>query len=192
MNVSEIIVRTLKTAARDIKRTIVVVAIDLLFRLLNTFQTEGHKSAAIIFKTLTFLLIEFYWEVDIREIMLGYFITILQDHTLPIDTVCDPILKQLEVSEYHQASFNVFDFEFFDFISSHSQLSLQSGLLLMTALSKIALSSVIFQQIAIRIMIKLMQRYNNRIELVQTWQSNSKNILTTLVAIQSKLLMHRI
>lgn len=122
-----------------------VVSIELLFRLLDSFSRQSHSSADIIFKTLTFLLIEFYWEVDIREIMLGHFTVLFQEHNLPIDTVCEPILKQIEVSEFHQSSFNVFDFEFFRFISSHSQLSPHSGMLLITALSKIALSSVVFQ-----------------------------------------------
>lgn len=115
--------------------------------------------------------------------MLTHFTTLFQNHDLPIDTVCEPMLKQIEVSEYHTASFNMFDFQFFTYISGHSQLSFETGLLLLTAMSKVALASVVYQKLALTIMLQLIQRYENRPELLTTLGDKTKHILTSLVAI---------
>ena len=118
VNAAEQITRALKRAARDMKRTLVVISIELLFRVLDTFAAERHAFAPNIYKTLTFLLVEFYWEVDVREMMLRSFIELFQKHAnIPINILCEPLLAQIEVSQYHEAAFNVFDFQFFRFIA---------------------------------------------------------------------------
>lgn len=55
-----------------------VIAVELLFRLLETFAKKKHHYAPNIYKTLTFLLVEFYYEVDMREMMLGLFINLFK------------------------------------------------------------------------------------------------------------------
>lgn len=66
--------RILKKAARDVRKTLTVISIELMFRLLEKFAGEQHVIAPTIYKTLTFLLVEFYWEVDVRELMLKHFV----------------------------------------------------------------------------------------------------------------------
>lgn len=67
------ILSILKRASRDVKFTLSTVSIELMFRLLENFATSRNPSAPIVYKTLTFLLAEFYWEVEIREMMLKHF-----------------------------------------------------------------------------------------------------------------------
>ena len=143
---SDSILHILKKAARDIRRTLSYISIELMFRLLESFASERHYFAPTIYKTLTFLLVEFYWEIDVRELMLKHFIHLYENFEgIPINILCEPLLKQIEISQYHAASFNVFDFEFFRAVANHKKLNLQTGLLLLDSLSKIALTSVFYQ-----------------------------------------------
>jgi hypothetical protein len=55
--------------------------------------------APTIYKTLTFLLVEFYWEIDVRELMLKHFINLYQTFdSIPINILSEPLLKQIEIS----------------------------------------------------------------------------------------------
>ena len=147
---SDAILHILKKAARDIRRTLMIIAIELMFRLLESFASERHAFAPTIYKTLTFLLVEFYWEIDVRELMLKHFISLYESfESIPINILCEPLLKQIEISQYHATAFNVFDFEFFTSVSNHRKLTIQTALLLIDSLSKIALTSVFYQQVAI-------------------------------------------
>ena len=142
---SESILHILKKAARDIRRTLSYIAIELMFRLLESFASERHHFAPTIYKTLTFLLVEFYWEVDVRELMLKHFIYLYDNfEAIPINILCEPLLKQIEISQYQPTSFNVFDFEFFTSVATHKKLTIPTALLLMDSLSKIALTSVFY------------------------------------------------
>jgi hypothetical protein len=73
-NAADIICNILKKSARDIKRTLCVISIELIFRILITFAGDRHPFAPSLYKLLTFLLVEFYWEIDVREMMLRHFI----------------------------------------------------------------------------------------------------------------------
>lgn len=81
------------------KRTLVVISIELMFRILESFAEEKHAFAPTLYKTLTFLLVEFYWEIDVREIMLKHFMTLFANYdNIPISILCEPMLKQIEIS----------------------------------------------------------------------------------------------
>jgi len=86
--------KILKKASRDIRKTLTIVAIELMFRLLERFAEERHNFAPTVYKTLTFLLVEFYWEIDVRELMLKHFIDLYNDfETIPVNILCEPLLK---------------------------------------------------------------------------------------------------
>jgi hypothetical protein len=169
----ESILRILKKAARDIRKTLTVISIELMFRLLERFALEKHASAPILYKTLTFLLVEFYWEIEVRELMLKHFVELyLNFDSIPINILCEPLLKQIEISQYHPSSFNVFDFEFFNSIATHKKLSIALAMLLLDSLSKIALSSVFYQQPAAQIITSIMIRFQDAPELFEHWKES--------------------
>jgi len=88
------VMRILKKAARDVRKTLTVISIELMFRLLEKFAVEKHPFAPTIYKTLTFLLVEFYWEIDVRELMLKHFIDLYQNiDSIPINILSEPLLK---------------------------------------------------------------------------------------------------
>lgn len=90
----EAILSIMKRAARDVLHTLSSTSIELMFRLLETFATNRYSFAPTVYKTLTFLLIEFYWETEVREIMLKHFIYIFKNfEAIPIKILCEPLLK---------------------------------------------------------------------------------------------------
>ena len=186
------ILRILKKAARDVRRTLCVISIELMFRLLERFANERHLSAPTLYKTLTFLLVEFYWEIDVRELMLKHFIELYNNFdSIPITILCEPLLKQIEISQYHAASFNVFDFEFFKKVAQHKKLTIAAALLLMDSLTKISLTSVFYQVPATSIIQSLMQRFSDYEELYEHWKDSIRQILQTLINIESRFVIHR-
>lgn len=96
------ILSILKRASRDVKQTLSTVAIELMFRLLEQFAVSRNPTAPLVYKTLTFLLVEFFWETEIRESMLKQFNRIFKRHeNIPIAILCEPLLKQVSISQYH-------------------------------------------------------------------------------------------
>lgn len=140
------ILSILKRASRDVKSTLSTVAIQLLFRLLESFATSRNPTASTVYKTLTFLLVEFYWETEIRALMLTHFNALFKEVDIPVEILLEPLLKQVTISQ--QNSSNVFDFEFFQTVAGLSTLSDQSILMMVEALTKVALSSVFFANLA--------------------------------------------
>ena len=52
--------------------------------------------APMLYKTLTFILVEFYWEIDIRELMLTHFVSLFKRvDSIPVAILCEPLLKQV-------------------------------------------------------------------------------------------------
>ena len=84
---------------------------------------------------------------------------------IPINILCEPLLKQIEISNYHTAGFNIFDFEFFRNISFHKKLTITTALLLLDTLSKISLTSVHYYRAATEIIKTIMSRFNGASEL---------------------------
>lgn len=70
-----------------------------MFRLLEHFAAIRHTYAPIIYKTLTFILVEFYWEIDMRDMMLRHFIFLFKkSESIPVAILCEPLLKQVQIS----------------------------------------------------------------------------------------------
>ena len=115
----------LKKGARDVKQTLAVVSVELMFRLLENFAAERHSYAPILYKTLTFILVEFYWEIEIRDMMIRHFIFLFKKfEQIPVGILCEPLLKQIQISQYNTTNFNVFDFEFFQCVAYHKKLNI--------------------------------------------------------------------
>lgn len=89
----------LKRASRDANSALSTVAIELMFRLFDKFTSSRNPNTQTLSKTLTFLLVEFYWETEIRELMLKQFTHVLCRRPLiAVDALVEPLLKQVSIS----------------------------------------------------------------------------------------------
>jgi hypothetical protein len=71
-----------------------VTSTNLLFMLLDHFALQRNKQAPNVYKALTFMLIEFYDNNELREEMLKNFNTLfLRNVTIPIRILLEPLLQ---------------------------------------------------------------------------------------------------
>ena len=67
-----------------------------MFRLFEAFAKVKNSTAPLLYKILTFILVEFYWELEIRDLMLKHFIYIFKKlDSIPVAILCEPLLKQV-------------------------------------------------------------------------------------------------
>ena len=89
----------LKKGCRDKSKSISILSMNLMSSLLDVFSKERNKYAPIIYKAMTFILIESYLNLDLREEMLNIFINLFKStKTIPINILCDPLLKQIWIN----------------------------------------------------------------------------------------------
>lgn len=65
-----------------------------LFMLLNSFAQEKNKQAPVIYKALTFMMIEFYDNNELREEMLKSFWQLfVRNQQIPIGILLEPLIE---------------------------------------------------------------------------------------------------
>ena len=70
------ILTMLKRGCRDRVKILRTSSCEMMFKLLHSFALDRNPFAPIIYKSLTFLLIEFHYDIQIREQMLKHFTTL--------------------------------------------------------------------------------------------------------------------
>jgi hypothetical protein len=97
---TDAIVQALKRGCRDLRsKSIRITSINLMFTLLDGFAGERNQFAPILYKALTFILVDGYANLDVREEMLKHFIVLFQKHqNIPIGILCEPLLKQIQIN----------------------------------------------------------------------------------------------
>ena len=90
------LIKLLKTRIRVGSRIQKQTAIAQLFRLLSYFSATLNPFAPVVYKTLTFALIENHSDDTIREIFLSNFSTLFSEiSSIPVGIIIDPIAKLL-------------------------------------------------------------------------------------------------
>jgi hypothetical protein len=77
-DVAQAILTVLKRGCRDRSRMLRTISFESMFKLLHHFSLNRNQFAPIIYKTLTFLLIELHQHVEIREHLMRQFVTLFQ------------------------------------------------------------------------------------------------------------------
>ena len=91
--------QVLKKGARDRFKTVSILSMNLMSSLLLTFSKDRNKYAPIIYKAMTFILIDCYFNQELREEMINNFINLFRViPTIPIQILCDPLLKQIWIN----------------------------------------------------------------------------------------------
>lgn len=150
--------RTLKDSSFIGKYSIV----GKYFYLLETFYLQKKPAVGVLLKTLIFLLIENYEgdqtkpfegnktvdRSEFREFILVNFIQIFDViETLPLHTVMEPLLKQIEYIK--NMRFNVFDYDFFLATCRHKRMSVDNAVFLLDFLCRAYLEDVFFSHAAL-------------------------------------------
>ena len=150
----------IKKAIRDNFTSLKMIAVTYLFRLLENFASERNPYAPIVYKILTFSLIENHEDKALREYMLMNFTQIFQSFsTIPVGVLLEPLVKQIQVSEGTTYILNLFDFKLLDSLSNHPKLSVKQGILLLDVLAKSYLNNVSFAYLAGPPLLRIVERF---------------------------------
>jgi hypothetical protein len=162
----DLIIRLLQRACRDKSIEVQVLAISLLFKLLENFALEHNPYALFMYKSLTFALVENHQRVELRELILENFIIIFEDcNTIPVNILLDPFIKQLRASNSSIFTFNLFDFTFFTSVAEHPKLQIKNALQILDLLAKLYISSHLLSYCAIKPFIMIVRRFKKQISL---------------------------
>lgn len=114
---------------------------------MDQFTTERDAYAPLIYKILTFSLVENYAISPIREFLLVNFTASLkQNPNIPLGILLDPLLKQMQVTD--SSEINLPDFDFFQTVAKHPKLNVKNAIQALDLLGKVYLSSTGFGQAA--------------------------------------------
>jgi hypothetical protein len=75
----------LKKVCRDGAKVISILSINLMFSLLNSLAADRNKFAPAIYNSLTYVMVDCYGNLELREEMLNNFISLFTNHSsMPI------------------------------------------------------------------------------------------------------------
>jgi len=154
------IIKVLQRANRDKNSNIQIVSIVHLFKLLEVFAAERNPYAPVIYKSLTFALVENHNKENIREVCLSGFKQIFETfNSIPVSILMDPFIKQIRASDGVTYHINLFDFDFFDTIARHPKLMIKNAIQTMDLLAKPYIYNQIFSGCAFSVFMKIATRY---------------------------------
>lgn len=155
------IVDYIKKGARTHSQIVKFHCYSLIFKLLDFLAGNRNPTAAMIYKTIIFFLIENSADQDLRELILRNFIVIIQKYSqIPIEILLEPYIKQIHLSHDNNTQFlNVFDFEFLHVATTHPNIQLKLGILMADLMSKIYLNHHVWSRSIIGPLQNLIQKF---------------------------------
>ena len=138
------VLTALTRATRDSKSNLIQFStIAKMFGLLDHFSLDRNAYAPILYKTLTFALVENYDKHLLREFILDNFSrTFGREADMPVGILLDPYLKQLQVADISVC--NLADLNFFLIISKHPRLTVKNAVQVLDILAKYAVAMPIY------------------------------------------------
>lgn len=161
MGITNTILDLLKKAVRDKSDILKIGSYSLQFTLLDSFAQLRNPYAAIIYKKLTFSLMENHADLSLRDFILKNFCYIFKKYqSIPCEIIVQPLIKQIQVSEQTQSyKINLCDLEFFSMIAQHPKLKLKECILLFDLLNKIYLNDLVWAATAASSIHLLLDRF---------------------------------
>ena len=85
----------------------------------------------------------------------------------------------------------MFDFEFFNVVALHPRLTAPIAVLLVDTLSKIALSSVFYVQVAMKNLKIVVDRFATTTEMLEFWKVQFRSMMSVIINIETRFDQHR-
>ena len=140
------LIASINRCCRDGQKLIEIQSISTLFDWLDFLAEQKSSIASTVYRTLTFLLVEVFHTVDLREFIVVNFSELFKKtNHIPIGVLVEPYVKRFQVNE---SAFEMFDFDFFIVLAQHPKLSMQHAIQLIDLMGKIYLNHLFFSKAA--------------------------------------------
>lgn len=154
--------RVMKNICKFSSRCLKLSTMALGFRLLDQFASSRDPQAPMLYKLLTFALVENIEDEEIRDYILSNFAQVFSLHkTIPVSILAEPLLRMIQMSD-KRLQLNVHDYAFFNMLAKHPKLAATpQGLLMMDQFAKIILNNPLWGSSAEAPFIVLSERFGN-------------------------------
>ncbi|KAL4446642.1 hypothetical protein ABPG74_005580 [Tetrahymena malaccensis] len=157
---SNAVLQLLGKACKDKSQSLVICSLTLLFQLLIYFGNQKSQFAPNVYRTLTLSIIENHQNVIVREFIMNNFITVYETlESIPLNILIEPLVRQIQVTDNVSYFFNVFDFNFFAYISKNDKLQLKNAIQLLDLFFKIYLNNTIFANVSSVPILNIVNRF---------------------------------
>jgi len=138
LSLSEYSLKMLGKACRDKSISLRLSSLALVFKLLSHFAELKNPHAPLIYKSLTFSLLENFSDDVTREFILSNLASIFETvPSIPVAIAVEPLVKQMQNSS---DLLNVFDFEFLLTVAEHPKLQQTQAIQILDLMAKVYLS----------------------------------------------------
>lgn len=192
-NLMNSVLGLINRTCRDESEVLKYISAGMLFYLFDFLAEKKSNFAPIVYRTLTFLLVETYPVSAMREFLEKNFVMVFRNNPgIPIGILLEPYVKKLQASD---TALEVFDYEFLGALAECAQLGLKQGIQVIDIVGKYYLnepvyakaSGVPFTHIASKfIQLQVMQDYlfvflQYSLNLVLSTELESCKVLTKVV-----------
>lgn len=133
-------------SCRDENFVIRVMGISDMFYVLEFLSEINNPFAPVVYRMLTFLLVENFSSSDMREMIMGNFVVLFKmNSNIPITILLEPLIKRLQVSE---VVLEVFDYDFISIIAQHPRLNIKHAILLIDIVGKVYMNDFLYSKAA--------------------------------------------
>jgi hypothetical protein len=177
----EALVTCYKRTAREDLVTVKMTAVALLFECLVVLVELKNKMAIVLYKSLTFILLENHGHSIIRELLCYNFKSVLETYsTMPTAILVDPLVKRLQLTE---TTYFTFDFDLFMTLASHPMTDLESAVLLIDVIGKIYVSDIAYARAASVPFTVLASRYITKEPMIRYLETFCSLAIKTAVSV---------
>ncbi|OMJ70384.1 hypothetical protein SteCoe_31656 [Stentor coeruleus] len=140
------ILGVINRSCRDESLVIRIMGISDMFYILEFLSEINNTFAPVVYRMLTFLLVENFTSQDVREFIMGNFVVLFKmNSSIPITILLEPLIKRLQVSEI---SLEVFDYDFISIIAQYPRLNIKHAILLIDIVGKVYINDFIYSKAA--------------------------------------------
>ena len=94
MSLSNTILDLIKRVSREYSDLLKLSCYQILFKLLDLFAQDRNPYAAVVYKKLTFSLMEEHQNLELRDFMLRNFMVIFEKYqSIPAEILLEPLIK---------------------------------------------------------------------------------------------------
>lgn len=170
------------------------MSVSILFSLLHHFSKTRNRYAPVIYKAMTFLLIECYDSNEMRQEILQHFIKFFSENpNVPPGILCEPLFEQIKINfEKQQAQSqqvestnlqaNIAEMDLFMRVAEHPKLTegIASGLLEVGC--ELARRQIIYTRVALKLVLTVLKRFQQNEVVLAKAKESVNQYLEVIVA----------
>lgn len=136
----------LNRTCRDDNKILRYLSVGIMFHLFDLLAEWKSNFAPVLYRTLTFLLVETYASTEMRQFIQDNFALIFKkNENIPIGIIVEPYLKRLQVLD---VPLEIFDYDFISVLSQYPLLSLKQAIQLIDLVGKFYLNDPVFAKLS--------------------------------------------